>query len=375
MKTVFDISDLKDKKVLLRTDLDVPLRRGSGQAVEIEEPFRIKKQKEMIDWLTERGAKIIMIAHLHEEGASFSNLIPQLHILLGYEVGFIKRIEDISEYLADYPGVGLLENIRNPAVAGPATAGGEKENSRELASRLSKGFDFYINNAFSVCHRAHASVSAITEFLPAYAGLLVKEEVVQLQKAVDAPKAGKVVAIGGAKAETKVPVIKNFIDKAELILLGGVVANDVLKEKGQDIGSSVVDENSKELLTGLDINDPRLLVPEDFVVFDNKILDIGEKTIRKYSDAVSKASMVIWNGPMGLFENPAFAMGTQKMAEAIADSNAYKIVGGGDTIAAISKFQNVDMSKFNFVSTGGGAMLMFLAGEKLPALEALGYHK
>ena len=186
--------------------------------------------------------------------------------------------------------------------------------------------------------------------------------------------AGKIVIIGGAKAETKVPVIKNLINRADFILTGGVVANDILKEKGQDMGSSVVDENSKELLAGLDINDPKLLVPEDFVVFDNKILDIGEKTLQKYADVVSRASVIIWNGPMGLFENPSFAMGTQKIAEAIANSNAYKIIGGGDTISAVSKFK-IQNSKFNFISTGGGAMLAFLAGQRLPGLEALGYYK
>ena len=367
MKTVLDISDLKNKKVLLRVDFDVPV----SEKGEIEESFRIKKQKAMIDWLVERGAKVVMVAHLHEDDSSFSNLIPQLHIFLGHEVGFIKKIEDIGGYLANYPGVGLLDNIRNPAVVGS----GEKENSRELAKKLSKGFDIYINNDFAVCHRAHSSVSAITEFLPSFAGLLVKEEVTGLQKAIDSPKAGKVVIIGGAKAETKVPIVKNFISKAELILLGGVVANDVLKERGRDMGSSIVDENSKELLAGLDINDPKLLVPEDFVVFDNKILDIGEKTIKKYVDVISGASVVIWNGPMGLFENPTFATGTQKIAEAIAESSAYKIIGGGDTIVAISKFRNIDISKFNFVSTGGGAMLIFLAGQRLPGLEALGYYQ
>ncbi|MBI2674774.1 MAG: phosphoglycerate kinase [Candidatus Yanofskybacteria bacterium] len=379
MKTIFDIPDLKNKKVLLRVDFDVPIKKleVGGRGLEIVEGFRIKKQKEMIDWLVERGAKVVMIAHLHEDDGSFGELIPQLLILLGREVGFIKKVEDIEGYLANYPGVGLLDNIRNFP--------GEKENDPEFAKRLaaagspelvegSKGFDIYVNNDFAVSHRNHASVSAITEFLPSYAGLLVKEEVTGLQKAIDSPKAGKVVIIGGAKAETKVPVIKNFVGKAELILLGGVVANDVLKARGQDMGDSVVDENYQELLVGLDINDPRLLVPEDFVVFDNKILDIGEKTIQKYADAVSRASVVIWNGPMGLFESSSFATGTQKIAEAVAESVAYKIIGGGDTMAAISKFRNIDMSKFNFISTGGGAMLAFLAGNKLSGLEALGYY-
>lgn len=368
MRLIQDIPDLKNKKVLLRVDFDVPLRRGSGQAVEIEESFRIEKQKPTIDYLVDHGAKVVMVAHISNSDVSFfSELIPQFHILLKKEIGFIKNIEDIGEYFANYPGIGLLDNIRK--------FDGEKENSKKLAGKLSHDFDVYVNNNFAVSHRSHASVSAVAELLPSYAGLLVQEEVAQLKKAVDAPKNGKVVIIGGAKAETKVPVIKNFVDKAELILLGGVVANDVLKEKGQDMGNSIVDENSKELLVGLDINDSKLLVPEDFIIFNNKILDIGEKTIWKYADAVSRASMVIWNGPMGLFENPAFAMGTNYLAKTIAGLSAYKIVGGGDTIAAISKFRNIDISKFDFVSTGGGAMLVFLASQRLPGLEALGYYE
>lgn len=368
MKIVQDIPDLKDKKILLRTDFDLPVRSSEGveAGVPIFESFRALKQKEMLDYLIEKGAKVVMIAHI-SASESFSDLIPQLHILLGHEIGFIKKIEDIAGYLEHYSGPALLENIRNFK--------GETENSEEFARSLANGFDLYINNSFAVCHRNHASVSAIAEFLSSYAGLLVQEEVAQLKKAIDAPKEGKVIIIGGAKAETKVPVIKNFMDKADFILTGGVVANDVLKEKGQDVGSSRVDENSKELLVGLNINDPKLFAPEDFIVFGNKILDIGEKTIKKYADMVGDASMVIWNGPMGLFENPTFAMGTNELAKAVANSNAYKIVGGGDTITAISKFKDVDISKFNFVSTGGGAMLAFLAGQRLPGLEALDYYE
>lgn len=362
MRTVQDIPDLKNKKVLLRVDFDIPVSKRD----KLQEKFRIEKQKPVVDYLIERGAKIVMVAHISDPDVdSFSDLIPQLHILLGQEVGFIKTIEDIRGYLASYPGIGLLDNIRK--------FDGEKENSKEFAAKLSQGFDIYVNNNFAVCHREHASVSAIADFLPTYAGLLVKEEVIQLQKAIDAPKEDKVVVIGGAKAETKAPVVKNLIDKTELVLLGGVVANDVLKEKGQDMGSSVVDENSKELLAGLDLNNPKLLIPEDFVVFNNKILDIGEKTIQKYIEALTRASMIIWNGPMGLFENPAFAMGTNKLAKAIVSSGAYKIVGGGDTVSAVDKLGLLD--KFDFVSTGGGAMLMFLAGQRLPGLDALEYYK
>lgn len=367
MKTLADISDLKDKKVLLRVDFDVPVEHH-----EIKESFRIKKQKETLDYLVSKGAKVVMIAHISAL-ESFGELIPQLHLLLGQELGFIKSVEEISGYLEHYPGPGLLENIRSFS--------GETENSDELAKKLAGGFDYYINNAFAVCHRNHASVSAVTKFLPSYAGFLVKEEVVQLKRGMDAPEKGKVIIIGGAKAETKVPVIKNFINKAEFVLTGGVVANDILKEKGQDVGSSVVDVNSKELLAGLDINNPKLFIPKDFIIFDNKILDIGEKTITKYCDSIKTASMIIWNGPMGLFENPSFAMGTNKIGRAVAESNAHKIIGGGDTISAVDKigllgkFDPSTGSGQAFVSTGGGAMLAFLAGEKLPGLEALDYYE
>lgn len=355
MKTIRDIPDLREKKVLMRADFDVPLENSK-----IQESFRIKKQKETLDYLVNHGAKVIMVAHLHENNASFSDLVPQLHMLLGYEFDFIKAPDLLRSSISK---LALLDNIRQFP--------GEKENDKGFALSISKGFYIYVNNDFAVCHRSHASVSAITEFLPSYAGFLIEEEVAALNKGINASKEGKVIVIGGAKAETKAPVIKNFINNSEAVLVGGVVANDIMKEKSQDIGSSVADANSKALLEGLDLNDQRLIIPSDFVVFDNKIMDIGEKTIRKYCDIISQAKTIIWNGPMGLFEDDRFAAGTNKIAKAIIDSQAFKIIGGGDTISAIDK---MGLDKFNFVSTGGGAMLAFLAGNKLPGLMALNYY-
>lgn len=351
-----DIPDLKDKKVLLRVDFDIPVSE-KGQ---IEETFRIKKQKETLDYLVQHGAKVVMVAHISAV-RSFADLIPQLHILLGHEINFIKSVSDIGLYLQNYAGPALLDNIRQNE--------GEEKNDLEFAKELAVGFDFYVNNAFAVCHRDHASVSAITGILPSYAGFLVEQEVAQLNKVIDAPKEGKVVIIGGAKASTKVPVIKNLINRSEAILLGGVVANDVLKEKGQDMGSSIVDVDISTLLAGLDLNDSRLAIPKDFIIFDNKILDIGDETMRHYMDIVGNAKTIIWNGPLGLFENPVFAKGTNEIAQAIVESSAFKVMGGGDTISAVDKIHLLD--KFDFVSTGGGAMLAFLAGDKLPGLEAL----
>lgn len=376
MKFVQEIQDLKEKKVLLRVDFDVPVENGK-----IQENFRIEKQKEMLDYLVEKGAKVVMMAHI-SASESFSDLIPQLHILLGHEIGFIKKIEDIAGYLEHYSGPALLENIRNFP--------GEVENSEEFARNLANpstssrqgGFDLYVNNAFAVCHRNHASVSAITKILPSYAGLLIQKEVAELEKVIRAPKEGKIVVMGGAKAATKIPAIKNLLDKSEVILIGGVIANDALKLRGYNIQDSVVDENPAELFEGIDLYDARLQFPEDFAMGENKILDIGRNTIKAYQEFIEKASMTIWNGPMGLYEDPQFTIGTNQIALAIVENDkAYKVLGGGDTIAAVNKMNL--LNRFNtstslgtsFVSTGGGAMLDFLAGKELPGLVALGYGK
>lgn len=356
MKTIQDIPDLKNKKILLRVDFDVPVS-VDGQ---IEESFRIQKQKEAIDDLATKGAHIVMVAHISAV-PSFEGLMPQLCRLLGREVQFIKSIAEAGQYLEHYAGPALLDNIRqNP---------GEEKNDPDFARQLGAGFDYYVNNAFAVCHRNHASVSAIASVLPGYAGPLIVEEIGQLEKIIDAPAAGKVIIIGGAKASTKVPVIKNLIGKSEHVLTGGVVANDILKEKGQDMGSSVVDGDFHALLMSLSLDDSRLSIPKDFIVFDNKILDIGEETMRLYLDIIAGAKLIIWNGPMGLFENPIFAKGTNEIAQAIIASPAFSVIGGGDTISAVDKLGI--LNKFNFVSTGGGAMLEFLSGKTLPGIAAL----
>ena len=365
MRIIKEAGDLKGKKVLLRADLDVPVADSGG----IEESFRIKRQKNFLDYLIDAGAKVVIVAHISDEsvGRSFGGLMPQLNSLLGREINFIKNIAGVGEYLDKYVGPALLDNIRQNE--------GEEKNDPDFARRLAAGFDIYANNDFAVCHRDHASVSGIAKILPGYAGPVVEAETAQLQKAVSAPSEGKVVIIGGAKGESKVPVIKNLLERSESVLTGGVVANDILMEKGQDMGSSVVDSNFHDLLMNLNLNDSRLKAPEDFIVFDDKILDIGDQTMKKYMDIIEKARMIIWNGPMGLFENPVFAKGTNEIAQAILRSPAeHKIVGGGDTITAIDKaglLGKFEESQDCFISTGGGAMLAFLSGDVLPGLEVL----
>lgn len=358
MKTLREIADLKNKKVLLRVDFDVPMKHH-----QIQESFRIKKQKETLDYLVDKGARVIMVGHLHNENDSFADLIPQFHLLLGYEINFIKKIEDIKNYLDNYSGPALLENVRQFK--------GETENDKELAPSLLKGFDIYIDNAFAASHHVYPLVSAVASLLPCYAGFLIEEEVANLKKAIEAPDAGKIIIIGGAKASTKIPAIKNLIDSSEAILTGGVVANDILKARGVDVGNSVVDDNLHDIFMGISLSDPKIIAPEDYNIFENKILDIGPKTIDDYVKIIEKASMIIWNGPMGMFEKLGFEKGTQEIAKAVAGANAYKIIGGGDTIAAVA---NIGLDKFDFVSTGGGAMLAFLAGNELPGLKALRYY-
>lgn len=351
---------LKDKKVLLRCDFDVPVKDGK-----IIERFRIKKQRPTIDFLLKQSS-VVIAAHIKAVD-SFKKISTELQDLLGYNFDIIDTLGELGPKVRSLkPGhLFLLENTRNWP--------GEEKNDEAFAKLLADGFDIYINNAFAVSHRAHASISAIAKFLPACSGFLVEEEVSQLGKMLDLPKDGKIFIMGGAKASTKVPVIKNFLDKAEHILVGGVIANDILKARGADIGLSVADENFEELLNGLDISDKRLVMPTDFNIHENKIYDIGPRTIAEYVSIIQGSKFIIWNGPVGLFEDERFAAGTNALIKAISKSGAHKVIGGGDTISAVDKLGLLD--KFDFVSTGGGAMLAFLAGEKLPGLEALGYYE
>lgn len=357
MKLIRSVNDLEDKKVLLRTDFDVPVLGGK-----ITENFRIEKQKPMIDHLLNNmGSRVVMVAHISAV-SSFKGLVQQLENILSQKINFIQDPNQLQSLPSGE--LFLLDNIRQWS--------GEKNNDNKFAEQLSRGFDLYINNNFAVSHRNHASVSAITKFLPSYAGFILEEETHQLQQAINTAKEGKIIIIGGAKMESKVPVIKNFIDKAEKIIIGGVVANDILKARGKNVGDSVVDNNTRELFKGLDLNNRRLIIPDDFNIFENKILDIGPNFIKKCEGLISNAKMVIWNGPMGLCEDKRFLVGTYSIAKAISKSDAFKIIGGGDTIAAVDKVSLLD--KFDFVSTGGGAMLEFLAGNELPGLKALNYY-
>jgi len=374
MKTIDQLgkNELNGKRVLLRVDFNVPVVAGK-----IAEVFRIKAARENIDYLLKNGTKVALVSHI-EPAESFGSIVEQIGEILGQKVVFIPFKDFITgNWKLETGNLFLVDNIRQDKR--------EIENDKGFAEELARGFDFYVNDAFAVCHRKHASVSAIAGFLPSYAGFLIKKETDNLSEALKAPAAGKIVVLGGAKISTKLPVIKNFLDKAEKILIGGAIANSFFKAKGIQIGASVVDD------TAVDVSDPKIVLPESIVVTDDKtgksgatsmplgniapnqmIVDICPEFAEKFAEIIKGSEMVIWNGPMGLSEIERFAQGTKIIAQAVA-SASYSIIGGGDTIAAADKLGLLD--KYGFISTGGGAMLEFLAGEKLPGLEALGYYK
>ncbi|MDO8676827.1 MAG: phosphoglycerate kinase [Candidatus Azambacteria bacterium] len=340
MRSIIELTEkeLSGKKILLRVDFNVPFVDGK-----ILDNYRIKAHKETIDYLISHGAIITLLSHIIAVD-SFEPLLPQIQEILGTK------------------NFSLFENVRK--------YNGEEINDEGVAKELAKSFNIYINDAFSVSHRNHSSVVAITKFLPSYAGFLLIKEIENLKKVLELPKEGKTLIIGGAKISTKFPVIKNFIDKAENILIGGAIANIFFKASGIDIKKSLTNDSflgyAKEIL-----KEKNLVIPGDYVISGDMILDIGEKTTDKFVEIIGKSKIVIWNGPLGKTEISEFSLSSEKVVRAIISSGSFSIVGGGDTIAFIEKMGLIN--KFGYVSTGGGAMLEFLAGKKLPGLTALGY--
>ena len=360
-------TELSGKKIFLRVDFNVLVESGR-----LKEVYRIKAHKETIDFLISAGARVALASHID---SSFKDVTDDIGKILGYELGFE---DDILNPKLDSQ-LTIFENIRNYE--------GEEKNDKSFALSLSKNFDLYINDAFSVSHRDHTSIVGITEFLPSYAGFLLQKEIENLKKILNEPANSKTIVLGGAKISTKLPVIKNFLDKADHILIGGALANTIFKAKGLKIGQSVAEETQEQI----DWNNPKIALPKDFTVSEDQsgktfpeimpvkdldenkmILDIGPETIKEFSKIISDSKTIVFNGPLGLAEVDAFSLGTRMVLDSIIRSKAFSVIGGGDSLAFIEKFSLLD--KFGYVSTGGGAMLEFLAGNKLPGLGALGYY-
>lgn len=292
-----------------------------------------------------------------------------LEKLLGNKVIFIShfRFDEITKLIRSAPAgsIFLLENLR--------FLRGEVKNSPVLAKQLAGLGDYYVNDAFAVSHRANASVAAITKFLPSFAGLRMEAEINALNKVMFKPKKPLLVILGGGKAEDKLPVLNFFSSKADTFLLGGVPANTLLTMKGVDVKNSILApkntwKNFKPLL-----KNKKVVLPKDWKMNQGMILDVGPETIKVFLEKIEKAKTIIWNGPLGMFERRGFEIGTQKIAAQILKTRGFALIGGGETLAALKKLSpaTLHLSPMIFISTGGGAMLEYLAGNKLPGIEAL----
>ncbi|MEQ1499914.1 MAG: phosphoglycerate kinase [Parcubacteria group bacterium] len=368
--------DLKGKRVLLRLDLNVPVEEGK-----ITDVYRLEKAISTVDFLIEKEAKIIIIAHLENKDGENDTLLPIFDYLKGYfKVDFCSTYfspEAIEKVLnLKDKEVLLFENVRINA--------GEKENDLEFAKKLSQMADIYVNDAFSVSHRKHASVVGVPTFLPHYGGFVLKSEIENISKAFN-PQHPFVFILGGAKFRTKLPLIQKYLDKADTIFVGGALANDVFKAKGYEVGISLV---SKEEVGMKDIiNNPKFRTFSDVTVTEGDkvlfkkpdevssgecIVDCGPETIDDLKKIISSAKTIVWNGPLGNYEI-GFKDKTEQLAEIIAqltsEAKLESIIGGGDTVASINTLGLEH--KLTFISTGGGAMLDYLVNETLPGIEAL----
>ncbi len=416
LKTIEEIKNLKNKRVLVRVDFNVPLKQeisnpeavpivsgryGAGKKqIIIKDETKIRAVLPTLRYLTEKEAKIILISHLGDPSKnkelriknqefSLKLIAVKLEELLGMKVIFLndclgKKIEERIKKTKEGEVI-LLENLRFYP--------GEETNDKEFAKKLASLAQIYVNDAFAVSHREHASISAITKFLPSYAGFLLEKEVAVLAKILKKPQRPFLVIIGGAKISTKIKAIKNLLNKIDYLLLGGALVNNFFKAQGYNIGKSLIEPDyikvARDLLTGS--KKEKLVLPIDVLVAkriepsveplvrhlnevkdDEIILDIGPETIRSFAYLIKEAKTILWNGPLGMFELPRFKNGSVIIARVIASRSsgrAYGIIGGGETIECLNQTK---MAQYvDWISTGGGAMLEFLEGKILPGIKPL----
>ncbi|MDB4066123.1 phosphoglycerate kinase [Candidatus Pelagibacter sp.] len=391
MKNISDESNLNNKKILLRLDLNVPLIDDK-----ITDTTRIDKIIPTLKFLISQNTKIIIISHVGRpkgeivKELSLRPICDDLKIKLSQNIKLIsKNIKEISSkdlFDSDDEKIVMLENIRFYPE--------EEKNNQQFAKQLSTLADIYVNDAFSCSHRAHASIDEITNFLPCYSGLQLYLEVNALKKITSEIKKPITCIIGGSKVSTKINIIKNLIPKFDNIIIVGGMANNVIRYMGNNIGKSLQEDNSdsiiQEIFSLSKTKNCKIIYPQDVVVGKNlngtpqikelnevlsneMILDIGPKTIRAICNIIDKSSTILWNGPAGYFENPNFANGSIKIAKKIIDKNKsnkiYSVAGGGDTVSLLNSLNSIN--NFDFVSTAGGAFLEYLEGKELPGIKAL----
>ena len=356
-----DLGDVSGKRVLVRTDFNVPME-GPDDARIISDDFRIRAALPTINWLTSRGATVVCASHLGR---------PKGQPVDKYSMTPIRaRLQELA------PGVELMENLRFNA--------GEESNSEAFVAQLVQGFDMYVNDAFGAAHRAHASVSGPPKTLPSAAGRLLQREVEVLGEMRNHPKRPFIAVLGGAKVSDKLGVIEALLSTVDALVIGGGMCFTFLAAKGMPVGSSICELDQVAVCKRLLDGPKQIHLPEDIVGLDAegnyatfgvrlpdgaKGLDIGPGSAAAFTDVIMDARTVFWNGPMGMFEDPRFAAGTKTVAQAVADTKAFTVVGGGDSAAALAQFGLDD--EVDHVSTGGGASLEYLELGDLPGLAAL----
>jgi phosphoglycerate kinase len=391
MRSIKDELKLKQKKILLRLDLNVPLDNEK-----ITDTTRIDKILPTINFLLKNEAKIIILSHVGRPKGKIINRLSLKPVCENLKKKLNENIKLITKNLKEIDSNDLFDNHNEKIVMleNLRFYQEEEQNNNEFAKRLASLADIYVNDAFSCSHRAHTSIVEITKFLPSYAGLQLNLEIDALTKITSEIKRPITCIIGGSKISTKINIIKNLIPKFNNIVIVGGMANNILKYKGFNIGKSIQEANCDQVIEEIfslsEKNNCKIVYPEDVAVgkdlngsakikdaskvSENElILDIGPKTIQTVNKLIEKSETILWNGPAGYFENPNFAKGSLEIANKIVEKNKsntiYSVAGGGDTVALLNGIGVI--SNFNFVSTAGGAFLEYLEGKKLPGIKAL----
>ena len=366
-----ELGDVEGKTVLVRCDFNVPMVKDSNGKFEIVDDFRIRSSLPTLQWLLDRGAKVIACSHIGRPHGKFD---PDLSI-----TPMAKRLK---EYL---PGVEVMENLRFSI--------GEERNDEEFVRQLIEGVDLYVDDAFGAAHTVHASILGPPKYLPSAAGRLLARETEVLSSLLESPEDPFVGIMGGSKVSDKIGLIKSLLDRVDTLIIGGGMAFSFMAAQGFEIGDSMVEHDQLDVCRDLLSSTEKILLPVDFVglspdgrfgsddqsgdvkIFEKEIppgwrgLDVGPKSIEKFSEVISAAKTVLWNGPLGVCEDARFANGTLGVAQAVASFGGFSVVGGGDSAAAIEKAGLVDA--ITHLSTGGGASLEFLEKGDLPGLKAL----
>lgn len=388
-KTLHDY-ELQGKVVFCRVDFNVPMKDGA-----ITDETRIKAAIPTIQYLKEQGAKVLLASHLGRpkgevvEELRLAPVAKRLGELLGQEVQAVKEAHgsEVEKAVSSMNNgdIAVLENVRFYP--------GEEKNDAELAKAFANVADLYVNDAFGAAHRAHASTEGIAQYLPSAAGFLMEKELDVLGKALETPERPFTAVIGGAKVKDKIGVIDHLLDKVDNLIIGGGLAYTFVKAQGHEVGKSLLEEDkidlAKQFMQKAKDKGVNFYMPEDVIVADDfsddankkevaiteipadwEALDIGPKTAKTYANVLKESKLVIWNGPMGVFELDSFAKGTKAIADALAEAEGtYSVIGGGDSAASVEKFGLAE--KMSHISTGGGASLEFMEGKDLPGVVAL----